>query len=220
MPKLTPSFELEALATDRLELVPLKSADADEMTAVLADARLYVFIGGGPPTVEELRSRYERQAVGRSPDGDQEWLNWIIRLRPSGQAVGYVQATVEQGGRVADVAWLVGVPWQGRGYAGEAAQRLAAWLEEQGVRIMTAHVHPEHAASAAVAARAGLRPTTEIENGERLWRRTFDATAVTPGRRGGALPSPTAAGRRPRAPGRPPSRPHPNDRPSVGRGEP
>ena len=188
MTKLTPRIALEAFASDRLDLVPLQSTDADEMASVLADEDLYAFIGGGPPTMEDLRSRYERQAVGRSPDGNQEWLNWTVRLRLSGQAVGFVQATVEQGGRVADVAWLVGVPWQGRGYAGEAAQRLAAWLEEQGVRIITAHVHPEHAASAAVAARAGLRPTAEIENGERTWRRTFGAKLLAGVSRQGERP--------------------------------
>jgi RimJ/RimL family protein N-acetyltransferase len=172
------SVPVETLAGDRLDLVPLRPADADEMAAVLAEESLYAFIGGSPPTVELLRARYERQAVGRSPDGSHEWLNWIVRLRPSGQAVGYVQATIEEGGQVADIAWLIGVPWQGRGYAREAAQRLASWLEEGGARIVTAHVHPEHAASAAVAAWAGLQRTDEIENGERIWRRTFGPRRV------------------------------------------
>ena len=85
-------------------------------------------------------------------------------------AIGYVQATVTAAGGVADVAWVIGVPWQGRGFASEAAAALVAWLRAEGVRVVTAHVHPEHAASAAVAARAGLVPTDEIEDGERVWR--------------------------------------------------
>ena len=34
---------------------------------------------------------------------------------------------------------------------------------------VVAYIHPEHHASAAVAARAGLLPT-EIDEGERVWR--------------------------------------------------
>ena len=45
------------------------------MVAVLADKRLYTFIGGGPPTLAELRARYRRLAVGRSADGTEEWHN-------------------------------------------------------------------------------------------------------------------------------------------------
>ncbi len=34
-----------------------------------------------------------------------------------------------------------------------------AWLDARGVAAIQAHIHPEHAASAAVARGAGLRPT-------------------------------------------------------------
>jgi RimJ/RimL family protein N-acetyltransferase len=159
------------LATPRLDLVPLEPGDADEMVGVLADPRLHVFVGGRPPTLEELRVRYARQAVGHAPDRRETWHNWIVRLRPSGDAVGFVQATVDDAGGVADVAWLIGVRWQGRGYATEAARRLVAWLEDRGVQAITAHVHPDHAASAAVARAVGLEPTDELEDGERTWRR-------------------------------------------------
>jgi RimJ/RimL family protein N-acetyltransferase len=36
---------------------------------------------------------------------------------------------------------------------------------------VTAYVHPGHAASQAVARRAGLSPTDEIVDGEVVWRR-------------------------------------------------
>jgi len=68
------------------------------------------------------------------------------------------------------VAWVIGVPSQGRGYATEAAAALVAHLRALGVRTITAHVHPDHAASAAVAAAIGLLPTDETERGERVWR--------------------------------------------------
>jgi RimJ/RimL family protein N-acetyltransferase len=68
------------------------------------------------------------------------------------------------------VAWVIGTPWQGRGYAGEAAQAVVGWLEDEGVGSVTAHIEAGHAASARVAVAAGLSPTDEIEDGEVVWR--------------------------------------------------
>jgi RimJ/RimL family protein N-acetyltransferase len=155
----------------RLDLVPLTVADAAEMAGVLSAPELYGFTGGAPPTEGELRDRYARQAAGRSADGRQEWRNWIIRERPGRAGVGYVQATITEAGTHAEIAWVVGLPWQGRGYASEAARALVGWLDRHGVRAITACIHPDHAASAAVASRAGLSPTPLIRDGERLWQR-------------------------------------------------
>ena len=163
-----------AISTPRLDLVPLRPADADEMVGVLADPRLYGFIGGGPPDIESLRATYARQSAGRSADGSEAWHNWIVRLRPDGIAVGYVQATIADAGAVAGIAWLIGVPWQGRGFAVEAVRALVSWLDRRGIRTVVAHIRPGHHASGAVAARAGLEPTDEFDDdGERIWSRTL-----------------------------------------------
>ncbi len=67
--------------------------------------------------------------------------------------MGTVQPSV--GSREADVAWVIGVPWQGNGYAKEAARVLVDWVLTGGAPCVTARIHPQHAASAAAAA-AGL----------------------------------------------------------------
>ncbi len=159
---------IEPLTTTRLRLEPLRVEHADEMFEVLADPTLYAFTGGEPPTLDALRVRYQWQVGGRSPDGSEEWLNWIVRLSPEGRAIGFVQATVVEGR--ADVAWLIGVAWQGRGFATEAAKAMVDWLRTSGVVTITAHIHADHVASAAVATRLGLAPTPEIEDGEVVWR--------------------------------------------------
>jgi RimJ/RimL family protein N-acetyltransferase len=168
----------DKIRSARLWLVPLAVSDAEEMVGVLSAGALYTFTGGEPPGLDELRARYARQVAGRSPDGSQEWRNWIIRREPGGQAVGYVQATVADDGRQAEIAWVVGVDWQGQGYAAEAARALVAWLDSHGVTTIRAHIHPRHAASAAVARRAGLAPTAHVDDGEQLWQR--GAPAVHP----------------------------------------
>ncbi len=140
------------------------------MVDVLADPRLYTVIGGEPPTRDALLARYTRQVVGRSPDGTQTWHNWIVRRREDDRAIGTVQATITDADGTADIAWLIGTSWQGRGYATEAAVELVRWLRAAGVREVTAHIDPDHLASARVAAAAGLQATDVIEDGERVWR--------------------------------------------------
>ena len=165
-----PELVAELVRTDRLEIAPLRPADAKEMLPVLADAGLYEFIGGQPPTLAELSARYVAMARGRSPDGSQSWLNWIVRI-PDAGAIGFVQATVDPEG-IAELAWLIGTGWQGRGFATEAASTVIDWLARHEVLAIAAHIHPEHRASEAVASHLGLVPTDEIDDaGERIWRR-------------------------------------------------
>jgi RimJ/RimL family protein N-acetyltransferase len=156
------------ILTERLELRPMSPDDAEEMFVVLADDALYAVIGGDPPSLDELRDRYTRQAVGHSADGTETWHNWILRQRDDGAAIGFVQATVV--GSTAEVAWLVGVPWQGRGFATEAARAVVDWLMAGGVTTIKAHVASGHLPSELVAERIGLAVTDDIEDGERVWR--------------------------------------------------
>jgi len=144
------------------------------MAEVLGDARLHRYIGGEPLTLEELRARYERLVAGPAPYNQEQWLNWIVRRRRDGQAVGYVQATVtpREGGPRAAVAWVIGMPYQGFGFATEAAGGLLDWLRRNGVRDVVANIHPGNLASTAVARRVGLRPTDEYAGDERVWSNT------------------------------------------------
>jgi RimJ/RimL family protein N-acetyltransferase len=165
-------FAEAAIGTERLELSPLRAADADQLVGVLGDPALREFIGGRPDTLEELRCRYEAMVAGPGRPGEL-WRNWVVRRRADAAAVGTVQATLTRraGGWRAEVAWVVGVPWQGRGYAVEAARALVGWLEAAGAGEIVAHIHPGHAASARVAAGAGLVATADEVDGERVWRR-------------------------------------------------
>ncbi|GGJ97251.1 acetyltransferase [Streptomyces camponoticapitis] len=175
-------IEAEVIETERLLLVPQRVEHAREVAVVLADPALYTFIGGEPATAEELATRYARMAAGPS-DPAVSWCNWVIRLREGeegdgqGRLAGTVQATISPAGPrdepwvVADIAWVVGTSMQGRGIATEAARGLVRRLEQHPVRDIAAHVHPDHAASAAVARAVGLEPTDEWHDGEVRWLR-------------------------------------------------
>jgi RimJ/RimL family protein N-acetyltransferase len=164
------------LQTLRLALEPLRVAHAEEMAPLLADAGLYAFTGGRAPTLDELRARYARQATGRSPDGAESWLNWIVRRRGDGQAVGFVQAAIAAAPPppapvTAVLAWVLAVRFQGQGYAREAVGGVVGWLDSVGVQRLVAYIHPAHAASMGVARALGLQPTDERVDGEVVWER-------------------------------------------------
>lgn len=66
---------------DRVVLTPLRLSDAEEMVETLSSPELYAYIGGEPPKLDTMRRRYSDIVVGHSPDGGEEWLNWIVRLK-------------------------------------------------------------------------------------------------------------------------------------------
>ena len=162
----------EPISTERLDLLPLRVEHAAEMAGVLSDPALHTFMGGSPESPVGLASRYERLVAGSS-DPTVSWCNWVISLRAERRLTGTVQATItsDELGSVAEIAWVVGTRWQGRGIATEAAQGLAGWLDDR-VHTLVAHIHPDHAASAAVAAACGLAPTDHVVDGEIRWSRS------------------------------------------------
>lgn len=161
------------ITTERLRLEPLRVEHAREAVAVLNDVRLHRWIGGAPHSLEELEALYRRQSAGQSPDGTRGWLNWVLRRVADAQLLGTVQATLSQVAAAdrfeAELAWVVGWSHQGNGYAREAALAVALWLRRHGAVRLVAHIHPENAASAAIARALGLTETPLTCDGEVRW---------------------------------------------------
>jgi len=156
------------IQSSRLDLIPLRGEHAVRMYPLLRESSLYEFTGGQPPaSIDTLAALYERRESRHSPDGKEIWLNWMIRERESGNAAGYVQATIAAAGT--NVAWVVGTRWQGRGFATEAAMAVVAYLEAQGVTGIQACVHQCHRASQRVAAKVGFKRTHCLSDGEEVW---------------------------------------------------
>ena len=118
------------LDAGELTLDPLEVGDADELAPLLDDPALHEFTGGRPLSKPELETRYRRLVRGAPEGSGATWLNWTIRRRADGRAVGTAQATVT--GDVAALAWVVAREWQGHGYASAAARALVEWAQGSG----------------------------------------------------------------------------------------
>jgi RimJ/RimL family protein N-acetyltransferase len=106
---------MKAISAGRLQLEPLARHHAEVMYPLLSDPRIYEFLDyGPPPSPEHLVNVYRQLEERHSPDGSEQWLNWVV-LAHGGIAVGYVQATVISGHR-AWVAFVLGPDYWGRGY--------------------------------------------------------------------------------------------------------
>ena len=105
---------------------------------------------------------------GRSPDGARSGGTGSCDGARTDRSIGTAQATIV--GEEASLAWTIGSDWQGQGYAKEVAAALAWWAKAHGMVWLRAAIHPDHEASAAVAASIGMAPTPETVDGEVVWR--------------------------------------------------
>ena len=116
-----------------------------------------------------MRATIERW-MAHDPADPEHWRNWVVRRGSDGRVVGHVQATVR--GTVAELAWVIAVEMQGRGFATEAARAAARSLrDDDGIGTLEATIAEGHVASEGVARHLGLVVTDEIRDGERVWRR-------------------------------------------------
>ncbi len=110
-----------------VDLEVLRPEHAPAMFAGLAEAAAYRFLPGDPPaSADALRVRYDRLAAGRSPDGAERWLNWVIRRQSDRAPAGYTQATVR--GHVAQLGYHVFPVYWRQGVGTAALQSTLNWL--------------------------------------------------------------------------------------------
>ena len=165
------------LETPRLALEPLTRAHAAEMFEALADPELYTYLPLSlPESVEALAERYARLARGYPDTEDELWLNWVVRDRATGAAIGHVQATIYED-LTADLTCVLAAGSWGRGFASEALRAALGELwGRHGVERVEIALDNRNLRGALVAERLGFsvvdvreardyhtaRPTSEV----------------------------------------------------------
>lgn len=171
---------MRVIETSRLTLVPQTAEHAHEMFVVLSDPAIYEYENEPPPSLEWLCARFARLETGRSTDGREQWLNWVIRL-PTLDLIGYVQATIRPEGR-AGIAYELSSAFWGRGLASEAvAAMITELIDQYGVRNFAAVLKRGNLRSFRLLERLGFILTSpddqarnQVESGEILMCRSIE----------------------------------------------
>ena len=114
---------MNTLHSARLRLEPQTTRHAAAMFQVLSDPAIYTYENQPPASLDALTQRFQRLEARQSPDGSQQWLNWVLRQRSDGELIGYVQATVQADGRALVAYELASRHW-GQGLGSEAVQAM------------------------------------------------------------------------------------------------
>ena len=123
-----------------------------------------------PHSEAALRERYRRLSSRRSPDGQELWLNWALVLPPASDAIGFVQATISVDGG-AEIGYVVGRPFQSRGFATEAVAAMLAFLTTRGVPHVAASVDTRNTPSVALLTKLAFIPTNADDPRNVRWKR-------------------------------------------------
>jgi ribosomal-protein-alanine N-acetyltransferase len=146
---------MRVIETDSFILEPQVATHADEMFIVLGDPAIYEYENKPPPSLEWLCERFTRLEARRSPEGREQWLNWVIRL-PTSELIGYVQATVRSDGR-ATIAYQLSSRYWGRGLAHRAVQAMISELvEHYHIRSLSAVLKQQNLRSLRLLERLGF----------------------------------------------------------------
>jgi RimJ/RimL family protein N-acetyltransferase len=166
-------YKIVPLATPNLTLEPLIAAHADELFAHLSDPAMYTYVPQDPPrSLDALRERYMRLETRRSPEGDQLWLNWLVRQ--STAAAGLMQATCSRDGK-ALIAYEIFVPFQQRGIAAQAVAAMLAHLQQAGVmEVAVALVDTRNERSIRLLEKLGFVRTKFLKDADRFKGSTSD----------------------------------------------
>ena len=154
---------MRTLVASCCTLEPLLASHAPEMFDVLRDPAIYEYENEPPLSVAGLRDRFADLETRLSPNGREQWLNWVIRL-PDARLIGYVQATVHAGGR-ASIAYELNSAYWGRGLARQAVQAMVSELiEHYGVLRLSAVLKQANQRSFKLLQRLGFTLATPDEH--------------------------------------------------------
>lgn len=148
------------MGSPRLLIEQLRAEHLPELATQLRQPLVYEHIGAIPSLPEFILDR-ERALAGPGEAARNEyWLNFLVRERASRQMLGRLEATLHDS--IAEVAFLFGASYWGKGYAREALAWLHAEIERShGISSFWATTVPGNSRCQALLRRSGYRQVHE-----------------------------------------------------------
>lgn len=146
--------------SNRLTFEPLHVRHAERLVDVLTDPRVNEhFPEGGPDGLADLIETFAYRINGPGTRHEGEiWLDFIVRIKGSGNYIGRVEATIQ--GTHAELAYLLGPEFWHRGYGREATRWLeGVCIDQHGVQTLWAAVTPSNTRSVALLTALGYSRT-------------------------------------------------------------
>jgi RimJ/RimL family protein N-acetyltransferase len=147
------------LTTERLRLEPMSAAHYEGLRALNSDPAVMRYITGAAETPEETRAVIAR-VQGRWQQFGYAW--WSFIERESGELVGAgcIQHLGHDPANPHEIGWRLRRDQWGKGYAIEAARRMARFaFEDLDAPLLCAICDPDNAASERVMHKLGMRYT-------------------------------------------------------------
>jgi len=171
---------MTVLHSARLRFEPVTDAHYDGMRALNGDPEVMRFITGQPETPEETRAVIARvkarwETIGYS------WWNFIEQDTGELVGAGCIQHLGHDPANPHEIGWRLRSDRWGRGYAIEAAERMARFaFEELQAPLLCAICDPDNLRSSRIMEKLGMRfraeeiwhgrPTLVYEIGRDAWR--------------------------------------------------
>ncbi|GAC1424850.1 MAG: GNAT family N-acetyltransferase [Candidatus Velthaea sp.] len=172
--------DVPRIVSARLEIVPLRVADAPLVYDDAKDPALYRYLQQRPPgSLADLEALFARWSGG-STGSRSQWLNWIPIERSTNERIGLLQATIDIPARVATIGYSIFARFQGRRFAREAAGAMLARLKARGdIDRAVAEISEPNMHSRAVIESLGFAPTGRIAGTGREDGRICDDVVYT-----------------------------------------
>ena len=139
-----------------ITLEPRTAAHAEALFPMLSEPEIYQYLDERPPSsLGALQQRFARSESLKSPDGTEDWLNWVV-LDESGSTVGMVQTTIFSNAD-ANVAYVFGRAYWGRNLAYRAVENmLGKVIAGYEVKRFIVTIERDHERSIRLASRLGF----------------------------------------------------------------
>jgi [ribosomal protein S5]-alanine N-acetyltransferase len=157
----------QIIETPRLLLEPLLKDHASAIYEQMLDENLYQFIPQDPPkSLQVLENRYISLSSRLSPDRQEAWLNWAVRLRESNIYVGKLEATVHAD-RTATIAYMISPAFWRQGYAKEGCLQILDHLsKDYRVVVVKADIDTRNIASISLVKALGFKYVSTQTNAD------------------------------------------------------